>query len=75
MNKVLENAIEKIRAMPDDAQEYAASVLEQIAAAGGEIYRLSDEERALVREGIADLEAGRIVPDGEMDAFWTRHSK
>jgi predicted transcriptional regulator len=75
MNKVLENAIEKIRAMPDDAQEYAASVLEQIAAAGSEVYRLSDEERALVREGIADLDAGRIVPNGEMDAFWTRHSK
>lgn len=75
MNKGLEKAIEKIRTMPNDAQEYAASVLEQIASAGGEVYRLSDEERALVREGIADLDARRIVPDGEMDAFWTRHSK
>ncbi len=75
MNKILEQAIAKIRAMPDDAQEYAASVLEQIAAAGGEVYRLSDDERALVREGIADLDTGRVVPEGEMDAFWTRHSK
>ena len=75
MNKILERAIEKIRAMPDDAQEYAASVLEQIVAAGGEVYRLSDDERAMVREGIADLDAGRIVPESEMDAFWARHGK
>ena len=75
MNKILEQAIEKIRALPDDAQEYAASVLEQIAAAGGDVYRLSDDERALVRDGIADLEAGRVVPDADMDAFWSRHGK
>lgn len=75
MNKVLEQAIAKIRTLPDDAQVYAASVLEQIAAAGGGIYRLSDGERAIVREGLADIDAGLIVPDAEMDAFWTRHGK
>jgi predicted transcriptional regulator len=74
MNRGLKQAIEKISSMPDDAQEYAASVLEQIAASGGGVYRLSDEERALVREGLADLDAGRIVPDGEMAAFWNRHN-
>jgi hypothetical protein len=75
MNKVLEQAIEKVRALPDDVQEYAASVLEQIAAAGGGIYRLSDNERTLIREGLADIDAGRIVPDAEVDAFWFRHGK
>jgi predicted transcriptional regulator len=75
MNKVLEQAIEKVRALPDEAQEYAASVLEQIAAAGGGVYRLADNERALVREGVADLDSGRIVPDAEMDEFWARHGK
>ena len=75
MNKILEQAIEKVRELPDDAQEYAASVLEQIAAAGGGVYQLSDSERALIREGVADLDAGRIVPDAEMDAFWSRHGK
>ena len=74
MNKVLEQAIEKIRSLPDDAQEYAASVLEQIAASGGEVYKLSESERAAVREGLADLDAGRIVPDAEIAAFWNRNS-
>lgn len=73
MNKILEQAIEKIRALPDDAQEYAASVLEQIAAAGGGIYRLTEEERVLIQEGLADLDAGRIVTDAGMAGFWNRH--
>jgi predicted transcriptional regulator len=74
MIKMLEQAIEKIRALPDDTQEFAARVLEQIAAAGGGVYRLSDEERAAVREGLADIDAGRIVSDAEMAAFWNRHA-
>jgi hypothetical protein len=36
MIKVLEQAIEKIRGLPEDRQAYAAEVLEQIAAAGTE---------------------------------------
>ena len=73
MIKVLEDAIEKVKTLSEDRQRYAAHVLERIAEAGDEIYRLSDEERRLVREGIADLDAGRVVPDADMDAFWRRH--
>jgi predicted transcriptional regulator len=73
MNTILKRAVAKMSALPDDAQEYAASVLEQIAASGGGVYRLSDQERDLVRDGLADLDAGRIVTDADMDAFWKRH--
>ncbi len=72
MIKALEKAIEKVKALPEDQQRYAAHLLEQIASAD-EVYRLTDEERRLVLEGLADLDAGRIVPDAEMDAFWQRH--
>jgi predicted transcriptional regulator len=73
MIKSLERAIEKIRDLPADRQEIAAAMLEQIVAAGAGSYRLSDEERALVHEGLADLDAGRIVTDADMTAFWNRH--
>ena len=36
MTKVLEDAIEKVRKLPEDRQAYVAEVLEQIAAAGSE---------------------------------------
>ena len=73
MNKVLENAVEKVKTLSEERQRYAAEVLEQIAAAGDGVYQLSDEERRLVREGLDDLDAGRIVSDAEMEAFWKRH--
>lgn len=72
MMKVLEQAIEKVKALSPERQEYAAEVLEQIAEAGDDVYRLSDDERRLVREGLADLEAGRIASDVDMAAFWAR---
>jgi len=73
MIKVLEDAIEKVKALSDERQRYAAHVLEQIASAAADVHRLSDEERRQVREGLADLDAGRIVSDADMEAFWRRH--
>jgi predicted transcriptional regulator len=76
MIKALERAIEKIKTLSKERQEYAAEVLEQIAEGGDEeIYRLSDEERRLVDEGLADLDAGRVVSEEEMARFWDRHRK
>jgi DNA-binding protein H-NS len=73
MIKALEQAIEKVRRLSKERQEYAAEVLEQIAQADDEIYHLTDEERRLVDEGLADLVAGRVVSDSEMAEFWKRH--
>ena len=72
MIKVLEEAIEKVKTLSEERQRYAAHVLEQIASTD-EVYRLTHEERRLVREGLADLDAGRIVSDADMEAFWRRH--
>ena len=72
MIKVLEDAIEKVKTLSEERQRYAAHVLEQIASTD-EVYRLTDEERRLVREGLADLDAGRIVSDADMETFWQRH--
>ena len=73
--KILEEAIARVRTLSEERQRYAARVLEQIAEAGDGIYRLTDEERRLVREGTEDLDAGRIVPDDEMETFWDRHKE
>jgi predicted transcriptional regulator len=73
MIKILEDAIEKVKRLSPERQQYAAEVLEQIAEAGDEVYRLSDEERRLVQEGLDDVDAGRVVSDEDMAAFWARH--
>ena len=34
------------------------------------VYRLTDEERASIREGLEQARRGEFVSDAEMDAFW-----
>ena len=62
-----------MKALSPERQAYAAKVLEQIAVSGEGIYRFTEAERRLVREGIADLDAGRVVDAGEMEMFWSRN--
>jgi len=37
------------------------------------IYRLSDEERAAVREGMEDARRGNFATDEEIEAFYQLH--
>ncbi len=73
MIKALELAIERVRKLPADRQEFLASVLDEYASDSDAVYSLSADERALVEAGLADLDAGRIVSDAAMAAFWNRH--
>jgi DNA-binding protein H-NS len=73
MIKVLEQAIEKVRTLSAERQEYAAEVLEQIADAGNAVYHLSDEERRLVREGLAELDRGEVATESEVRAVFDKY--
>jgi peptidoglycan hydrolase CwlO-like protein len=73
MIKALQQAIEKVKALSRERQEYAAELLEQIANANDEMYRLSDEERRLVREGLAELDRGEAASDAEVRAVFDKY--
>jgi hypothetical protein len=72
MTKVLEDAIEKVRRLPEDQQAYVAEVLEQIAAAGSDLFVVPESHRAPVLEGLAEAERGEYVSDEEMAALWKK---
>jgi predicted transcriptional regulator len=72
MIKVLEDAIDKVRRLPEDRQAYVAEVLEQIAAAGSHLFTVPEEHRAAVREGLEQAERGEFVSDDEMAALWKK---
>jgi hypothetical protein len=72
MTKVLEDAIEKVRKLPEDRQAYAAEVLEQIAAAGGDPFVVPEAHRAAVLEGIGPARRGEFVSEDEMAALWAK---
>ena len=75
MIKALEQAIEKVKKLSRERQEYAAEVLEQIAEADDEVYSLSDEERRLVREGLAELDRGEVATDMEVRAVFDKYRR
>jgi len=72
MTKILEDAIEKVRRLPEDRQAYAAEVLEQIAAAGSDPFIIPDDHRDAVLEGLAQAERGEFATDEEMAALWKK---
>jgi hypothetical protein len=75
MIKALEQAIEKVKALSRERQQYAAEVLDQIADAGEDGYRLSDEERRLIREGLAELDRGEAASDAEVRAVFDKYRR
>jgi len=72
MPKVLEDAIEKVRKLPEDRQAYVAEVLEQIAAAGSDPFIVPEGHRIAVLEGLREAEQGEFVSDEEMAALWKK---
>ena len=75
MIKALEQAIEKVRRLSKERQEYAAEVLEQIAQADDEIYHLTDAERRLVDEGLAELDRGEVASEADVRAVFDKYRK
>jgi predicted transcriptional regulator len=72
MTKVLEDAIEKVRKLPEDRQAYAAELLEQIAAASGDPFVVPEAHRAAVLEGLEQARRGQFVSEDEMAALWEK---
>ncbi len=73
MIKVLQQAIEKVKALPEDRQLYAAEVLEQIVESGAGVYVLTEEERTLVAEGLEELDRGEYASEAEVRAIYDKY--
>lgn len=72
MMKVLEIAIEKVKALPEDRQRYAAEAPEHIAAASEGVFPVPVEDHAAVLEGLAQAERREFASDDEMAALWKK---
>jgi hypothetical protein len=69
----IEAVLERVKTWPRDQQELAAQVLLDIEAnAKGEVYELTDEERADLDAAIEAADRDEFVSDEEMAAFFTR---
>jgi predicted transcriptional regulator len=71
MTKLLDQAIARVRTLPDDDQDAVALTI--LSMADTAIEPLDDETRAAIREGLEQARRGEFVPDAEMEALWKRH--
>ena len=69
MTQQLKEMIERVKTWPEWRQEDAAYLLEMMEESGTKIYRLSDEERDAVQEGLKSP----VVSDEQLKAFRIRH--
>jgi predicted transcriptional regulator len=70
MTKLLEQAIAKIRGMPESDQDLAADFLFALAEKHSPPEKLDAETRAAILEGLAQAERGEFVSDEEMAEFF-----
>ena len=73
MTKLLEEAIETVRQLPEPLQDEAAEILISLASKCTGPVRLDDGTRRAVREGKPQASRGEFVPDEEMAEFFKRH--
>ena len=72
MMKVLEIAIEKLKALPEDRQAYAVEVIEQIAAGDSGVFHIPEEHMKGVLEGLTQAQSGEFANEEEVDRVLRR---
>ena len=72
MNKVLENLIERVAAVPKEAQEEVARSVVEIEQRHVGVYALDEEERADILETLAEVKRGEVASDDEAAALFAR---
>jgi len=73
MTKLLEQAIAKVRELPEEEQDALAVTILALAAGDGSVAPLDDETRTAILEGLEQARRGEFVPDEEIEALWKRH--
>jgi hypothetical protein len=73
MTKLLEQAIAKVRELPEDEQDALAEVILSMADADASGVPLDRETEAAVREGLVQAERGEFVSDDVVAESNKRH--
>ncbi len=73
MNKAAENILDRIADWPKEARDELMQSIVDIEARHLGVYRLSDDERAAVREGLAQADRREFVPDDVVEAYFNKY--
>lgn len=73
MSPRLARAIEAAKSWPEDRQNAAAEVLEEMEAFGREPFQLTEEDRADLEQAMEEMRRGEYASDAEVEAMFRRH--
>ena len=73
MTELLDQAIARVRALPEAMQDDAARMLLVYAGEDGPIDQLTPEEIADLIESDAEVARGEFATDDEIQAVWAKH--
>jgi predicted transcriptional regulator len=71
MSPKVKEILQHASSWPEEDQEELAEVARDIEARRTGVFRLSDEERQAIQQGLADARAGRFASDEDIDAIFT----
>lgn len=75
MTKLLEQAMERARALPTEMQDEIARVVLSYAGDDQEVYQLTPEEEAEQDAADAEEARGDYATDEEIRAIWAKHGR
>jgi hypothetical protein len=73
MNKLLQEAVEKVQTLPPEMQEQAARMLLTYAGEEEPIYELTPEELADLEEAQAEMSRGEFASEAEVKAVFDKY--
>jgi predicted transcriptional regulator len=73
MTKLLEEAVAKVRDLPDADQDAMAVATLSLAETEAPAAGMDEKTRSAIREGLAQARRGEFVPDEEIEALWKQH--
>jgi predicted transcriptional regulator len=75
MIKTLKDAVRLAETWPEEDQQELAEYAREIEARRTGVYVMSDDERAAVRQGLAEADRGEFVPDDVVAEADKRHAR
>ena len=76
MTKLLDEAVAKVRELPEEEQNLAAESLMVFAELSKQgVYTLSPEERTAIEASKAEVRRGEFATDAEVEAAYARFRK
>jgi len=72
MSPMAKSILERVASWPETDQDELAELAREIEARRTGLYVLDEEEKAAIRQGLAELDRGEWVSEDDMKSFWKR---